>query len=50
MIDPDDALGITDEPTTIPIERGKIREFAHACFISTFVADHLRHHAGQLGT
>ena len=32
MIDPEDALGITDEPTTIPIERGKIREFALACF------------------
>jgi hypothetical protein len=32
VIDPEDALGITDEPTTIPIERGKIREFALACF------------------
>lgn len=32
MIDPEDALGLTDEPTTIPIERGKIREFALACF------------------
>ena len=24
-------VGMTDEPTTIPIERGKIREFARAC-------------------
>jgi hydroxyacyl-ACP dehydratase HTD2-like protein with hotdog domain len=29
---PEDAVGITDEPTTIPVERGKIREFALACF------------------
>jgi hypothetical protein len=28
----EDAVGITDEPTTMPIERGKIREFAKACF------------------
>jgi len=27
----DDAVGITDEPTTMPVERGKIREFAKAC-------------------
>jgi hypothetical protein len=27
----EDAIGITDEPATIPIERGKIREFARAC-------------------
>jgi N-terminal half of MaoC dehydratase len=31
-MDRTDAVGITDEPTTIPIERGKIREFALACF------------------
>lgn len=31
-MDPQDAVGISDEPTTIPIERGKIREFALACF------------------
>jgi hypothetical protein len=31
-MDPQDAVGITDEPTTIPLERGKIREFALACF------------------
>jgi hypothetical protein len=24
-------LGLSDEPSTIPIERGKIREFARAC-------------------
>ena len=24
-------VGLTDEPSTIPIERGKIREFARAC-------------------
>lgn len=24
-------VGLTDEPTTMPIERGKIREFARAC-------------------
>ncbi len=30
-MDPSDAIGITDEPTTIPVERGKIREFAMAC-------------------
>lgn len=30
-MDPRDAIGITDEPTTIPVERGKIREFALAC-------------------
>lgn len=29
---PIDAVGLHDEPTTIPIERGKIREFARACF------------------
>jgi len=29
--DPTDAVGLTDEPTTIPLERGKIREFALAC-------------------
>jgi hypothetical protein len=27
----DDAVGLTDEPTTMPVERGKIREFARAC-------------------
>jgi hypothetical protein len=32
VIDPEQAVGITDEPTTIPVERGKIREFALACF------------------
>jgi hypothetical protein len=26
-----DAVGITDEPVTFPVERGKIREFARAC-------------------
>lgn len=31
MIDREAALGLSDEPTTIPIERGKIREFALAC-------------------
>jgi len=31
VIDREAALGLTDEPTTIPIERGKIREFALAC-------------------
>jgi len=30
-MDADDAIGITDEPATIPVERGKIREFALAC-------------------
>jgi hydroxyacyl-ACP dehydratase HTD2-like protein with hotdog domain len=30
-MDPNEAVGITDEPTTIPVERGKIREFALAC-------------------
>ncbi len=24
-------VGLTDEPTTLPLERGKIREFARAC-------------------
>ena len=27
-------VGLTDEPATMPIERGKIREFARACMTS----------------
>ena len=34
-------LGLSDEPSTIPIERGKIREFARACQTANpaYVAD-----------
>ncbi len=28
----DDRVGITDEPCAMPLERGKIREFARACY------------------
>jgi N-terminal half of MaoC dehydratase len=28
----DDRVGITDEPSSMPLERGKIREFARACY------------------
>ena len=31
----DDRVGITDEPSSMPLERGKIREFARACTTTT---------------
>ena len=31
MASPQEAIGITSDPVALPVERGKIREFARAC-------------------